>query len=113
MRYLCVVKGDGDVMMALGFRFVLNLDFKLGQPPIYDLLPVFLGKRVKVGAVSGYANDEIGMLGWILMRFQDLLFRDHVQVDQRSALLIVGLDQGFQDLYAAAFLKKLLVYVKL
>lgn len=47
------------------------------------------------------------------MGFQDLFFGNNIEIDQRSTLGVVGLDEVLQGFYASFFMKEMAIYVQL
>ena len=63
------------------------------QDAVHDRLAVLVGQRAEVGAVARDADHQVGVRHRVRVRLQDLLLGDHVHVDQRAALRVVGHDQ--------------------
>ncbi len=66
----------------------------LGKYTVDDLLPVLFRQPAEAGAVARDANDEVGVGFRALVCLQQPLPGDDIEVDQSTAELIVGVDEG-------------------
>lgn len=85
----------------------------VGKPAIDHLLAVFGREGFEEGAVTGDADDEIGVEIGVLVRREDLLLGDDVDIDEGAAHLVVRADVGLDVLDAAHLARDVRVDVDL